>query len=54
MRIDRSLFLAEKTGEWKKLGDLVQYWSLESIVGAQHTAAPRNGRRDNVGGIMPI
>jgi len=40
------VLVAEKTGEWKKLENL----QLE--VGARPTFAPRNGRRDNVEGIM--
>ena len=46
--------VAEKTGEWKKLENLVQNQSIGSIVGARHDAAPRSGRRHNVGGIMTI
>jgi|AntRauMFilla1563_2_1112583.scaffolds.fasta_scaffold235446_1 hypothetical protein len=41
------LTLAEKDGD---LQNLVQNWSIGSIVGARPTAAPRNGRRDNVEG----
>jgi len=44
----------EKPEEWKKLENLVSNQSIGSIIGARHTAAPRNGRRDNVGGIMTI
>jgi len=44
--------VAEKTGEWKKLENLVQTRSIGSIVGARPTAAPRNGRRDNLEGIL--
>jgi len=40
--------VARKTGEWKKLENLVQNRSIGSIVGARPTAAPRNGRRDKV------
>jgi len=36
----------EKSGE--------SNWSIGSIVGTRHTAVPRNGRRDNVGGIMTM
>jgi len=49
-----SKLVAEKTREWKKLANLVQNRSIGSIVGTRPTAAPRNGRRDNVGGIMTI
>jgi len=45
--------VAEKTGEWKKLENLIQN-RFEGIVGARHTAAPRIGRRDHVGRIMTI
>jgi len=43
--------VAEKNGKWKKLENLVQSWSIESIVGARPTATPRNKRRDHVEGI---
>ena len=46
--------VAEKTGEWKILVNLVQNQSIGSIVGARHTATPRNGRRVHVGEIMTI
>jgi len=36
----------------EKLEKLVQNRSIVSIVGAQPTAAQRNGRRDKVAGIM--
>jgi len=46
--------VAGKTGEWEKKENQVKDRSIGSIVGARHTAAPRNGKRDNVGGIMTI
>ena len=46
-----SILVAEKNGKWKKLENLVQSWSIESIVGARPTATPRNKRRDHVEGI---
>jgi len=49
-----AILVAEKTGEWEKLENLVQNQLIRSIVGARHAAAPRNGRRNNVGGIMTV
>jgi len=40
----QKILLAEKTGEVKKLENLVQNRSIGSIVGAGRTAAPRNSR----------
>jgi len=44
--------VAEKNGDGKNLENPVQNQSIASIVGARPTAASRNGRRDNVEGII--
>jgi len=44
--------VAGKTGECKKLENLLQNRTIGSIVGARPTAAPRHGKRENVEGIM--
>jgi len=51
--------LHQEPSGWKrwrieKLEKLVQNQSIGSIVGARPTAAPRNGRRDKVAGIMSL
>ena len=51
-RANQNILVDEKTGEWKKLENLVQNWSIGSIVSAQPTAEPLNDRRDNVEGMM--
>jgi len=49
------LFLAiQKIGDSKKLEILVQTQSFWNIVGARHTAVPRNSGRDNAAGILII
>jgi len=52
-----SILVAEKTGDSKKLKNLVQNHlvqnqSFGSIVGARPTAATRNGGRDNTAGMI--
>jgi len=37
-----------------RLENLLQNWSIGSIVGARPTHQPSNGRRDNTAGIMTI